>query len=496
MAENNNSYQAITNTLEYAVSLLPKTAFPLDARSMFGSYDDAAKAAKTAEMAGSTNTKYYIGQQLTVVENGIVSTYLIQADKTLKAVGAEIIADDKTITIGESGEIGLKNFNKQYFAYHAGTETTDAYYELVQGWKEGLEPRVVRTADSTGYELAWYEPSSETIEGVSKIVGTIQTTVDSLSETVDTLNGDANTEGSVANAAKKATDEAARATAAEEALDAKIGTNTAAIATLNGDADTEGSVQNIVATAVANIMDNPDETLNSIKELVDWVNEHAADALALSNDVVANKTAVAAISTLLGTALPESTSATTVIDYITEAYTAISTEKARAEAAEAALATRVKSAEDSIAALTAESGEGSINKAISDAIAEVDTGVHEVVAGTTNGHISVDGTDVKVYEIEKAGATTLGGIKSSTSVLVGEDGTATVGEIEISNVNGLSTSIANAAQTAEDNAKQYVDDNKVEVVASADVADAANASDLKAISEKALVDALTWKTTM
>ena len=35
------SYAGITNTLDFAVAFSPKTAFPLDVRSMFGSYDAA-----------------------------------------------------------------------------------------------------------------------------------------------------------------------------------------------------------------------------------------------------------------------------------------------------------------------------------------------------------------------------------------------------------------------------------------------------------------------
>lgn len=76
---------------------------------------------------------------------------------------------------------------------------------------------------------------------------------------------------------------------------ANIGANSAAITTLNGSAETEGSVANTVAVAVAGIMENPDETINSIQELVDWTQEHAETALQLSNNVSANGTAIAGL---------------------------------------------------------------------------------------------------------------------------------------------------------------------------------------------------------
>lgn len=71
--------------------------------------------------------------------------------------------------------------------------------------------------------------------------------------------------------------------------------------TLNGDAETEGSVDYKIAQAVAAIMENPDDTMNSINELVTWINDHAADALELSNQVTANKDDIAALEGLVGT---------------------------------------------------------------------------------------------------------------------------------------------------------------------------------------------------
>ena len=70
--------------LNYSVSLKPTSAFPLDARCYFESLADAESAAAKAEEAGSTNTIYYYGQKLVVVEGGVATWYTIQPDKTLK----------------------------------------------------------------------------------------------------------------------------------------------------------------------------------------------------------------------------------------------------------------------------------------------------------------------------------------------------------------------------------------------------------------------------
>jgi hypothetical protein len=76
-----------------SIAFNPTSAFPLDARSYFESYELAAAAAQTAEEAGSTNTQYYFGQQIVVVENNIANFYIIQPDGTLSEVGGKVEID-------------------------------------------------------------------------------------------------------------------------------------------------------------------------------------------------------------------------------------------------------------------------------------------------------------------------------------------------------------------------------------------------------------------
>lgn len=64
------------------------------------------------------------------------------------------------------------------------------------------------------------------------------------------------------------------------------------VATLNGNAQTEGSVDYKIAQAIAGVMENPDEAINSINELVDWINTHAEDALELNKKVADLETKV------------------------------------------------------------------------------------------------------------------------------------------------------------------------------------------------------------
>ena len=90
-----------------SVAFNPTSAFPLDARSYFESYELAEAAAASAEPVGSTNTQYYIGQQLTVVENGIVSFYIIQPSKKLEQVGKSTPIDENLFEYDENGNLTL-----------------------------------------------------------------------------------------------------------------------------------------------------------------------------------------------------------------------------------------------------------------------------------------------------------------------------------------------------------------------------------------------------
>ena len=225
------SYEGISNLLDFAVAFNPSTAFPLDARSMFGSYTAAQAAAATAENAGSSNTKYYFGMPVVVFENDVATMYIIQGDKTLKEVGSAPIPDNATIELSTGGALQLKDWGKQYYKFHEndtihegswtypdtmptedvaegdfaqasdvwyqydgaawqvydGTPHATDWYELTQGWKAGLEPKVISTEGSGNYAIAWYEPSTTTVEGLGNIVSSLQTEVDSLTERVGAL---------------------------------------------------------------------------------------------------------------------------------------------------------------------------------------------------------------------------------------------------------------------------------------------------------------------
>lgn len=105
------------------------------------------------------------------------------------------------------------------------------------------------------------------------------------------------------------------------ALSGRVTTAEGAIEKLNGAASVEGSVAYQIAEAFAALTGN-DTEIKSLQALVDWVDEHASDALELSNQVTTNKNDIATLTGLIGQ-LPAGITSTTVVDYIAEAIAGI-----------------------------------------------------------------------------------------------------------------------------------------------------------------------------
>lgn len=443
------SYSPVSNKLNFSVGFNPTSAFPLDVRTMFGSLEEAKAAAATAVNAGGSDSAYYYGMILTVFANDVATHYSIQGDNTLKEVGKSVAGDDKTIVM--NGDVlSLKDFGTKYYAYVAESEGVEAHYVETAGWKEGLVPQVVKNGDS--YELAWYEPSSTTVEGLQKNITSLQTSLKDVQTDVDankTAIGGLRTDVNAAQA------------------DIEI---------FKGNETVEGSIKYEANAAVAAMLADAPEAFDTLKEIADWCSSHSQEVTEMQSDINKNKTDIASINTLIGQ-LPPTATSKDVISYITEAIN-------NADAA--------KKFGDIITHNVAE-----FATAAQGALAE--TAVQKVEAGIENGHISVDGKDVKVYEPTTASTSGAGMVKvDGSSISATEDGTISVEAVDASKVTGLDSKIDDAKNSAVESSNTYTDENaiaKTAIVKSTDEA-SEGASDEKVLSEKAIIDMLTWKTTM
>lgn len=92
--------------------------------------------------------------------------------------------------------------------------------------------------------------------------------------------------------------------------------NTDAITVLNGTG--QGSVAKQVADALAALVNGAPESLDTLKEISDWISNHADSASAMNSQIQDNQTAITELAALVGQ-LPEGTEATTIVEYIDSA---------------------------------------------------------------------------------------------------------------------------------------------------------------------------------
>lgn len=231
-----------------ALPLSIERANPISLDSTAVWYDFAAMV----EYAQSGATAY-VGQVLAYVNetDNTAKAYIIaDTNGTLTEVGAATLGDNKTIVL-EEGTLALKNWGKEYYRWvdAVGEEGKEGYVaghhekQVVDGthpWIAGLEPKAVAGADGT-FELAWYQPSTTTVEGLNSTVSSIRTTVEGITAAL----GDAETDGTIRG------DIADLKTEVAKKIDAAGGTMTGNLTLADGSkAASETVVDTKIATAI------------------------------------------------------------------------------------------------------------------------------------------------------------------------------------------------------------------------------------------------------
>ena len=74
-----------------------------------------------------------------------------------------------------------------------------------------------------------------------------------------------------------------------------ISSHTTALATLNGEG--EGSVKKTVTDEIAKVVADAPESLDTLKEISDWISSHESDASAMNSAIQANKSDIATLQT-------------------------------------------------------------------------------------------------------------------------------------------------------------------------------------------------------
>ena len=188
--------------LNFSVSFNPTSAFPLDARSYFESYDAAVAAAATADAAGSSTTTYYYGETIAVVENGVATLYTIQPDKTLSEVGAKVEVNENVFTKDADGKLNLVGFASAV----AGAQ-------------------LVMSADG---KLSWVKPDQTTVEGLQTAVAGLESDVEDLTTKLGDKTAKTGLSGDVANLEESVDTIEGKVTDLETKVGSAAGVDTAA----------------------------------------------------------------------------------------------------------------------------------------------------------------------------------------------------------------------------------------------------------------------------
>lgn len=339
---------------------------PLDNSSVWASLDAAKNYAKTDPVA-------YVGQILSVVDNanGIVDVYKINNTAgDLVLVGTVTLGDDKSIVKNDDDTLSLYDFGKKYYKFVAAEGDVAAHYEVAEGWKNGLEPKV---RDGV---LAWYEPNPTTVDG-------LQSAINGLQEEFDTAN-------------------------------ITVKANAEAIKILNGDETTEGSVAYQIAAVVAGA--NAD--FDTLKEIADWIAAHPNSVAAINKAIQDNANAIRDLALLVGEDSVEAQITAAIGELnISQYATAEALEDAIEDIGDNALA--IKDLQDLV-------GEGTVDERINAAVKETVDGIekdkfalreHNHAVSDVDGlgarldalatKDTVSGIDGRVQAIEKGLGTTI-----------------------------------------------------------------------------------------
>lgn len=200
---------------DVAVAINRNNALPLDASSIFRSYEEAVAYATTGVTA-------YPGQIISVINaDGTNEYYGIAQDGSLEEIGGAVDVDGLSIML-DGEKLSIKGYGKQYYKYvnvdepvsevsqlnadaaegtyckvgetwylkgaegWATTTTHPAdgdHYILTEGFVAGLQPKVELNSDGK-LQIAWFEPSATTVEGLGDQIASVTATVNTMQGTV------------------------------------------------------------------------------------------------------------------------------------------------------------------------------------------------------------------------------------------------------------------------------------------------------------------------
>ena len=314
--DHNTTYELSTGTTNGTVKFAGSdgTEVEVPVKGLGSAAYTDATAYATAQQATDLDTAVKAAQAKAeegVVAAGVADGKAVKAQEDVDAL-SDKVGDTTTLAEGETviGEIGEIKETLSTLTGGDGGSIADSITAKINeldvedaevagqfvvavpetDGKVSVERRVLKAEDIPELAQSKVTGLVDDLKAVNDAIDAVETSIGTVPEGKDvvTMIADAKSEAITA------------ATYDDTKVKEDIKKNADAITLLNNNAETQGSVDYKIAQAVAAIMENPDETMNSINELVTWVNGHAEDALKLSNQVETNKGDIADLKELVG----------------------------------------------------------------------------------------------------------------------------------------------------------------------------------------------------
>lgn len=460
-------------------------AIPLDASAVWYTREEM-------ETYAATNPVAYVGQILSLVDaedNNKVTAFIITDEAgSLSEVGSATLGDNKTIVLDEAtGTLSLNNWGKEYYKWidPVGEEGDEDYvaghhekYEMQEGdtWPAGLEPKAATAADGT-VVLAWYQPSTVTIQGVSSAIASVQNTVTELAAGIGSREDAAGAE-TVYGAINKVEEDNAANAEAIEALQEEAakhlpltgGALTGDLTLADGSkAASETVVDTKIATAIGSAghlkreivdalpaVENADpDTIYMVKDVLSLKGDTYDEFMLINGEFAqigdttvdltpyAKKVENAVENNLAGLAadgalIDSGVAAQDVVDHMADTDKHITAEERTAWNEGAALAAENAAAIEAMPVVSQDDA---------DKLAALPA-ITEIGAGLTFENGVLDVVVPEEYELPVASADTLGGVKVGTGLAIDEEGVLSVPVVAANGLalgtDGLTLALASA----------------------------------------------------
>lgn len=256
----------------------------------------------------ATDPVAYVGQVLSLVAYDAetakiteVKAYIIKDEAgNIEEVGSATLGDNKTIAL-EEGVLSLNNWGKEYYKWidPVGEEGEEGYvaghhekYEMAEGdtWPAGLEPKAATAADGT-VVLAWYQPSTVTIQGVSSAIASVQNTVTELTAGIGSREDAAGTETVYGAINKVEEDNAANAEAIEALQEEAAKHLPLAGGTMTGDIilpdESKAASEKVVDAKIATAIGSAGHLKRAIVDALPAIEEADVETIYMVKDVLA-----------------------------------------------------------------------------------------------------------------------------------------------------------------------------------------------------------------